>query len=248
MTEKMKDLRESINAAIRSGRATMRPRWHFLLHVALIILGLFLALLLAIYLLLLAVLLLHDSGLLFVPFFGVMGILEFLTSAPWLIFFGALVFLVVLEVLVRNFAFAYRRPLLYSLGGLTIVVILGTATLYIVVPVHILDRVMAQGRSLHTPPAHVHPGEIIAINEDGFILRARNNEDVVVIVFPETRFPAGIDLREGDHIVVMGERSASGTIAAMGVRRMDDGDRPARHNRGWMHPDTSIPMQLVPVP
>jgi hypothetical protein len=174
------------------------------------------------------------------------GILEFLTSAPWLLLLGALVFLVILEILVHSFAFAYRRPLLYSLGGLTIIVVLGTVVLYVVVPATILDRVLEQGRPLHTPSAHVHPGEIVAINEDGFILRSRGQEELLVMILPETRFPAGMDLSQGDRIVVMGERIASGTIAAMGVRRMDDRERPPRHMRGWMRPDA--PLLLVPAP
>ncbi len=246
MTQEKPSIKDSVFSAIESGKAVMRPRWHFVLRTILAVIGIVFLFIFALYLVNLAIFLLNDSGLIFVPMFGMIGILEFLVSAPWMLLVGALIFIAVLELLVRKFSFGYRKPLLYSIVGIVAIVALGSGMVYTIVPSEILERIAEQGGYLEhgrqlrgpgfPPPANVHPGMISKMTRDGFVLENRAGESYVVTITSETRFPDGTDLADGDRVVVLGSVTGTDTIDAMGVRRIDQ-VRPPQHMRGWWHFD-----------
>lgn len=109
-----KSIKDDILKAIESGKVTMRPKWHFALTAALLFAGSVLVALVLIYLV---------SFLFFIGQ-GVGENASILLSLPWLVIAMAIVCLIILEVLVRKFAFAYRKPLLYTIFGILALVIL----------------------------------------------------------------------------------------------------------------------------
>src|SRR3989344_3614541 len=120
MSHEIRSIKEEVIARIKRGETIMRPRWHFVLRAMLYALGVLIAALALVYLASFIMFVLRETGLLFVPSFGFRGVGVFLFSLPWFLILLSLVFVFVLEVLVRRYAFAYRKPLLYSVFGIVI--------------------------------------------------------------------------------------------------------------------------------
>ncbi|MBU3925378.1 hypothetical protein KJ854_05620 [Patescibacteria group bacterium] len=120
-----KSIKESILSVIKSGQVKMRPRWHFVLKTALAAFGVIILVLTVLYLASFIIFVLRQTGVLFVPAFGLQGWFAFFTNLPIFLIGLLIVFIIVLELLVRHYAFAYRRPLLYSAVGIFILVFAG---------------------------------------------------------------------------------------------------------------------------
>lgn len=225
----------------------MRPKWHFVLRTALMLTGLFLAVLVLLYMVSFIMFVLRQTGVLFVPVFGFRGLVEFLFSLPWLLIFTAFVFLVILEILVRRYSFAYRKPLLYSLVG--IILFVGVGSIFVSRSGlhegffhYAIERRLPFAGPFYLGYGgarfeHIHPGIVQDMMEDGFHLTDRRGNVFTVVIAPETRFPFGTDFRTGDDVVVFGESATSGAIRALGIRRIDDNPRvPFSGARGRMFP------------
>ena len=119
-------IKDKVLAKIESGEAYMKPRWHFILKTVLWLSGTVIVALLLIFVASLTLFSLRQTGVLFIPAFGFRGIGAFLLSLPWILIVFAVVFIIVLEILVKRYTFAYRRPLLYSILGILFFVIIGS--------------------------------------------------------------------------------------------------------------------------
>lgn len=226
-----KPIREKVLEAVRSGRVAMRPKWHFVLRAALLAAGAVLAFLTLLYVLSFALFALRRSGVLFVPAFGVRGWYAFLASLPWMLIAVSLVFIFILEMLVRRYAFAYRRPLLYSVLGIVLLAVLGglvvdRAHFHMNVSRFVEDRKIPFAgdfyRELGSPRfREVHPGQIVGIASTSFVIQNPRDETLTVFISSSTRFPLGMDFAEGDTVVVFGSRE-DGTVQALGIRRVED--------------------------
>ncbi len=107
---------KSIIEKIKKGEIKMRPKWHFILKTLLVILGAVVACLFALFLV----------SFIFFSVRGARGPLPALFALPWILVFLSVILIVVLELLVRYFSFGYRRPILYTVLGIIIVVMLGS--------------------------------------------------------------------------------------------------------------------------
>ena len=123
-------LQETLLAKIKEGQMVMRPRWHFVLKAVLGILGMIILAMAALYLISFILFALREAGLLFIPGFGFHGVGVFLFSLPWILILVSLIFIFLLELLVKRYAFGYRKPLLYSLFGVLGLVVLGSILSY----------------------------------------------------------------------------------------------------------------------
>jgi hypothetical protein len=232
---------------IKTGQAEMRPRWHFVLRTLLFTLGVIILWLALLYLASFIVFVLRETGVLFVPSFGFRGVGVFLFSLPWFLILLVAAFVLVLEILVTRYSFAYRKPLLYSMGGILLLVVLGGAVVSSLGFHQGFSRYAKKGsipmagefyRSFeHRPNDNIFPGTILTLSEDGFRLRDPREEEFDIIVTSDTGFPFGVDFEEGDKVVVFGDRKGTSTVVqAVGIRRMDGMPRPPRHHEGWGHP------------
>jgi hypothetical protein len=237
-------IKNKVLAKIKAGETRMRPKWHFILKTTLLAVGTVLATLTLLYLLSFVLFVLRQSGVWFPPAFWVRGLCIFFASLPWVLIALAIVFIVVLEVLVKRYAFAYRRPLLYSVVGIIILVLLGSVAISQTRVHQGFFKHAKEGRLPVAGPLYrefgmkrhksVHPGIITEIADDGFKIENHRNEILTVIITAETRFPLGLDFVVDDEVVVLGERD-NGTVTAFGIRRIDEqmmrGRGPDKHRR-----------------
>jgi len=120
------NLTEKILGKLRSGEFKMKPKVYFILKATLIVLSVLVVALFVLFLISFISFALRANGVLVLPIFGFRGFGAFLSSVPWLLVVAALLLIGVLEMLFKHFAFTYRRPILYSILGILIVVLLGT--------------------------------------------------------------------------------------------------------------------------
>ncbi len=221
----------------------MRPRWYFVLHGLFLLLGLIIIAGVLMYMVSFVVFMLHKSGVWFLPSFGFQGVQILFISLPWLLISATFLFLLLLEILVRHYSFGYRKPLLYSLCGVIVVVTMGSIVIAYT-PLH--EHFFIRAREGTLPFAgrfyrgdgfstneHFHFGEVTEINDDGFQIKNRRGELVNIVILPETRFPEGVGFQIGDHLVILGDRSSS-TVTAFGVRRIEDQPMRLPTGHGWI--------------
>jgi hypothetical protein len=210
----------------------MRPRWHFLLLSTLTALGAVIAFLALLFAVSLVVFFLRESGTLYLPALGSRGWWDLFRSLPLSILVLLLLFVVVLEVLVRRYAFVYKKPLLTSVLFIIVLVLVGGYGIartplhgrLVMLARH--DRLPPPLDSLYRPPFTMHtedvyPGTIVALLEKGFVIADRGSGTTTIYVSERTRLPEGKDFIVGDRVVVIGDGGASGTVEAFGIRPMD---------------------------
>ena len=224
-----------IMSAIRKGEIRMRPRWHFVLLSALSITGVFIVFLTLLYVVSLGVFFLRDSGAWFAPSFGLRGWWALARSLPWLLILFIFIFVVVLELLVRRYAFVYKKPLLSSALGIIVLIVLGGFFLA-EVPLHHELMMSARHGQLPAPlvmlyhgplrmppPPDTYHGHILAITKNGFIILDEDGAGTTtVFITPQTRLPYGEDFTSGERVVVVGDTVATGSVRAFGVQEIDE--------------------------
>ncbi len=231
MDEHTQKIQAKVLTAIKRGEIVMRPRWHFVLKTVLATLGFIILFLVLIYLMSLIMFGLRETGILFAPGFGWYGMIVFLKSLPWILIILIGVFLIVLELLVQKYSFAYRRPLLYS-AGIMVVIILGTAWMLARTPLHVVMMHRMEMRPL--PVMHnlyreirepvwnnAEVGKIIFFTNKGFDMKNPRQEVIIVSIHPGTRIIAREALQVGDRVIVVGKKIGS-TIEALGVRQIPE--------------------------
>ncbi len=216
-------MNEELLEAIKTGEIKMRPRWQFVLRGALAVLGGVLIALLLLYLISLIIFTSRETGVAFVPVFGLRGIVAFLRALPWLLIFFSAVFVILLEILVRHYAFAYRRPLVYSGLGIVVLVVAGG---FLVAGTSLHRRLppFAQGFYYFGPPPtfrDIHRGIITSTTTQGFVIKSRMGGMLLVNVASGTQTDAQSALQPGDMVVIFGPES-SDTIEAIGVRQIGE--------------------------
>lgn len=226
-----KSISEKIIEAARTGRIKMRPKWHFILKAALAASGGVILVLLVLYLASFIIFLMHRTGTWFVPVFGLRGLYAFLTSLPWLLVVLLVFFAAILEVLVRHYSFAYRRPLMYSVAAIIIIVAVGGLVIA-GTPVHRHLSKYAEGNRLppfagnlyrdidRRPPRDIYRGQIAEITRAGFVI-GNHRDSLSVIITARTRMPFGSDFSVGDQVVVFGPRRGA-VVEAFGVAEVRD--------------------------
>ncbi len=228
----MRNVHDIILEKIQKGEVHMIPRWRFVLTGAFWIVGLVVASLLAIYLASFVLFVVHRSGLLFVPGFGWRGIMFFVVMSPWMLISATLVFLGIVYVLVRQHAFSYKKPMVYSL----ISIVLGVLTVSLAI--HMLaihSRILEFSERHNLPgmsemyhsiadarPEGIFVGTIHTVIPNGFILLTKQQTELVVTITSETRLPRTFMPESGLVVVIFGDEVASGEVLAKGIRVVPD--------------------------
>lgn len=227
----MNELQKKLVEKIKNGEVAMVPRWHFVLKGVLWFAAVLLTLLVAVYLLSFILFGLHSTGVLFAPLFGMRGLMIFIVSSPWLLIGVLFLFLGVLYVLVSRYSFSYKKPLVYSMIGVVLMVV-AVGSLIEQTKMH--DRIGAFASERGVPglaplyrqfddraPKNVTLGTVAAVAENEFTLETRNGEAVFVHVYPHTKLHRDQQVRVGDVVMVFGKREGD-VVDAVGVRSADD--------------------------
>lgn len=224
-------LTDKIIGRLKGGQVKMRPRIYFILRIVLIILITLFIALTALYLVSFIFFSLRASGVWFLPGFGWPAAGAFFSSLPWLLILVAFVLIVVLELLVKHFAFAYRRPILYSILAILVFAFLGSfiigqtsfhPNLFWKAREGKLPMVGGFYRGLGLPKmTHVHQGIISEIIDNGFYLETPKGEILTVLVSSSTRSLEKSSFQEEDQVVILGERDDE-KVKALGIRKVND--------------------------
>lgn len=229
--DKQRTTADTVLTAIRTKGLRMRPKWHFVLQALLVGIGIVIVLVALVYMASLAIFAHRMNGGWYAPGYSLRGVRIFLLTAPWLLIGITLIFLVVLETLVRRYSFAYRRPLLYSVVGIVTLVGIG-GIMAVDLGFHRRMITVANERDLPVigpmyrvididEPAEVHRGMVVITREQGFDLANRRGETIFVTVMPSTRLAPGWVPSLGDHVIVFGTLD-DGAVIAEGVRLIED--------------------------
>lgn len=227
------EIKQSIMQRITQGSVRMRPRWHFLLLSILIAVGSLIVFLALMYAVSLVVFFLRESGAWFTPSFGGRGWYSFFGSLPWVLMALLGVFVLVLEILVRRYAFVYKKPLLSSVLVVLAAVLLGG---FIVsqTPLHREMRSFAKHGllpppldRLYRPPFHmrsddIFEGVVVATTSNGVIVSDEDRATSTVIIGPRTRLPYGTHFAPGDRVVIVGDEIEDDTVQAFGIRTVEN--------------------------
>lgn len=230
-TNEEQPIREQVLHSIKSGRVAMKPRWRFVLKTSLFAIGSVIVFLAVLYLTTFVLFMLRRSGVWFAPNLSSNGWQSFLLGVPWILVGAVILFMVILELLVKHYAFAYRQPLLYSVAGIIIIVGLGS---FIVDQAHIHGKFSRFVEDHHVPFARdfyhgfgrshfedILTGQITEMETRGFLMNdAVEGETFTIIITPRTRLPLGAGFIVGDEVVVFGPRGDH-TVEAFGIQKIE---------------------------
>ena len=226
------NMERDVMRAISSGEVKMRPRWQFVLQAALLGVGAVIVLFALLYLVSFILFVLHQTGAWFVPNFGPPGWFAFFRRLPWVLITLAFIFIVILEVLVRRYAFAYQRPLLASVLWIVGIVLVGGATISVT---RFHNQLFAVARRNSLPVIggmyqqfgmprfdDIHRGVVLQMTNGAFLLQEDDGDTSTIIITPGTRLPLGDGFAVGDTVVVFGPPGIDGIIPAFGIQQVQE--------------------------
>lgn len=241
--EEKNSISQNVLEQIHSGKIKQTSRVYFVFRLGLFVTVAAMLALLVIYIASLVFFGLRSSGAWFAPGFGLSATRAALLVVPWALVGCVVVAIVLLELMVKHFGFAYRRPAVYSVAGIVILVLVAGYALTLT-PLHRFLYRQAHGpkppfwsamyKGFDAGPGQpLHAGFINALDEQSFLLNAREGVDFRVHMNPGTQLPAEHELREGDFVLVFGPTHED-IIQAERVQFVPDemrgfGKRPMRH-------------------
>jgi hypothetical protein len=227
----MGSISDKVFNKIKKEQIKMRPKIYFILRAVLVA---SLTLLVAFFVLFLVSFILFNlraSGVWFLPRFGFPVIGIFIKSLPWLLILIAIILIVVLEILVKRFSFAYRRPILYSILVIIILAFLGS---FVISKTHLHPDFFWKAQERRLPMmggfyrgfgmprlGDVHYGIVSDVIDNGFYLETAEGKVLTILATSTIRSPLGPGIKEGDRVVVLGKRD-DGTVQSFGVRKIDE--------------------------
>lgn len=223
----MSNFKQDILKKIKSGEVDMKPRWHFVLRSLLLILGIVIFVLLGIYILSFIFFFMQQSGVGFMPLYGFRGIMMFVVNSPWLLIVFGVSALVILQLLVHKYSFSYRQPMVYTVAGVIILVLLGS---YAIEKTLLHQRLQGLVEQNEIPvfgplykaiddhmPDNIVIGNITEINENILTIESDKDGTIQAFLSNETRQHPGVLLELGSNVLVFGERKGN-EIYAFGIR------------------------------
>jgi len=123
MEQKLKDIKVDIVNYIKTNKVTMKPRWHFILFALLRVIAVVVVFVSILYLASFITLVMREHELFRALGLRPQSVHGFMLSVPWFLVVLSLILLVLLEVLTRKFQFVYRRPIVYSIFALLVLVL-----------------------------------------------------------------------------------------------------------------------------
>lgn len=208
------NIKEDILQKIKAGKIKMKPKIFFVAKTGFFML-LFLALLLfTVYLVSFIVFMMRASGLWFLPGFGLEGFRILFGALPWVLILLSLGLIVFSEFFAEHFAFVYKRPMIYSLSGIVLIVVI-LSMITALTPIHagIFQKVSESNFPLVKPfyeqasnirPENMHTGIISEINELDFNIQTLNGQNFKVIPCKNGKGKTPKILSLGERVVIIG--------------------------------------------
>ena len=230
MNEPQKQLmKDEILKAIEGGRLTMRPKWQFITRTALVIVGIILIALTTVYITSFTVFILRKTGIWFVAGFGFHDFSLFLISLPWILITIAIIFILLLEILIKRYSFAYGKPFIYSALGIIVLVTVSAITIGSTsFHEHFFDQAQNGKMPFAGPfyehitrqPENITVGNVVQIFSNGYSIQDSREETFIVVIGPHTNVQTSKGFSIGDIILVVGKREHR-IIEAMEIKKPD---------------------------
>lgn len=227
----MNNIKETIIDKIKAGEVSMQPRWHFVLKTILMLVSVVLVGIIAVYLLSFVMFVFHKTGISFATEFGLRGLTFAVVSSPWLIISLALAFVLLLYILVTQYAFSYRKPFVFTMLGVAAFVLIVSSAIQMttfhnrvgkfaddrgipgIAPFY---RAIDGGR-----PEGMHVGTISEVSDDGFKMKDEDGTEWTVSITDDTRQRPGTVYAVEDKVIVFGDADGQ-TITAFGIKIAPD--------------------------
>jgi len=221
------NFQEKVLERIRSSKIKMRSRYYFLARTLLCVVAVIMVLSAVVYLVSFVLFVLKVQGVWYLPNFGLSGLYRFLMSFPWLLAGIVLIFVLLLELFIKKVKLVYRKPLLYSVLGVTLLSLVAGFFLA-EAPFHRLIFEKAREDEFpivgpmyrgygHRRFSDMYHGQVVELTGDSLKVNTIRGEDIIVNITPQTRTFDFEDIGIGDNVVVVGELK-NGEIEARGIK------------------------------
>ena len=223
-------IKQGISDRIKKRELKMKPRIYFLLGDVFLYGAVILAVFFSVFFVSFILFTLKISGFWFLLRFGLLGFEIFIFSFPWLIFLAELLSLLLIAVIVQNFEFSWKNPLLYTfLAIFFLILISGVATAK--TSFHqILFEKAGQNRlpvvgNLYRrygliQPKNTHMGKVLQKMEHTIQIESQDGQEIIITIPENGKLEYGKDIEEDDLIMIIGERKDE-TIKAVNIRRIE---------------------------
>lgn len=222
-------MKDDVIKAIESRQVKMRPKWQFITRAVLLLVGIVLGAIITLFISSFIVFVLRQTGVWFLPSFGLQNLGVFFTSLPWILLAVAVVFIFLLDIFIKKYPFFYTRPLIYSVLGIVVIVIVGsvaigcstfhknllawTETDHITFGSHMYQHFMQS-------PDNVTVGTITEITSTGCKILGPQDQLFAVTFSPQISMPPKNNFIIGDSIVILGQRQGE-TIQAKEIEKLN---------------------------
>lgn len=115
-------IRNKIIERIGLENIKMKPKWHFILQGILLFVSIMILILILIYLFSFFILFLNSQSFNKLPLHELKDFINITRNLPWIIIIFSFIGLFALETLVNKYEFAHRKPFLYSLIFIMIII------------------------------------------------------------------------------------------------------------------------------
>jgi hypothetical protein len=208
------NIKENILQKIKTGKIKMKPKIFFVIKTGFFVMLLLALLFFTVYFVSFIVFMMKVSGLWFLPGFGLDGIRILFGALPWVLILLSLGLIVFSEFFAEHFAFVYKRPMIYSLSAIVLIVIIsGMVTAQTSMHAGIFQKASENNFPLIKPfydqvsnirPQNMHTGIISEINELDFNIQTLNGQNFKVIPCKNGRGKTPKILSAGERVVIIG--------------------------------------------
>lgn len=226
--KKEKSIETDVLNKIEKGEVKMHSKTFFTLKNVLLALSILATLFITVYLFSFILFAGFRSGLWFLPLS--FGIIALLMNFPWLILLLFVLFAILLEYLLNRYSISYKRPLLYSLIFIFLLIsILGcmshTTNLHGYIYQKNVPIITNMYDNFDLPcSGRIHRGAVLQINRNGFLLNEEEGDTTNVVYVESANIPKRIikDIEIGDGVVVFGQENNENIIMAIGVHEIPE--------------------------
>ena len=229
------NMRDDILQKIREGRLSMKSKPAIVFRlIALILVSIFI-LVISAFLISYIIFNLKVSGHLFLVGFGPRGLLSFFLLFPWAILFVDVLFIIVLDWLLKEFSFGYKNPFiylfLYTLGFIILIgYVIGLTSLHDMLLDKAERRELPVGaffyKDLRFPHIEngIFMGRVVSIGTSTFVVEYNDfdndKDDCTTTVITPNNIDVSSLVHIGQDIFVAGDKFDGG-VRAFGVRQVD---------------------------
>lgn len=229
----MKSIKTNVLHFVEKNKIGMIPRWKFLMYSMLLFVGACFSFVVLVFIGSLIIFILSTHGLIYLPIFGAGELAGSLRAIPLLLLVLMVALIVVVEILVRNYSFSFRKPVLTTLFTLTILAII-LSYLVTLTPVHKEIRAYARDNHMdfvyhgYDRPLPLKPmkgmtvirGIVMATTSDSVTLKI--SDDSFIIVYASTTMMKKIELPDKYEEVVIFGRVIGDRFEAVDIKNIED--------------------------